>query len=444
MDLCPSVGVRSKLGRTKERATKTPESISWPTLAHCLLGATAAPSTANARAAEKRAAAAVAEEKRAIDEITKRFAREKAKAETDARAAEEEAKAEAAAKAAEKRSAAEAVAKATEEQECWDELGEILLACARPDWPRELCTSDPDSVEGRRALARKTFVAALAEWVNMHDLHAPFPMGPPGKDQPCATVENEHSGQERCSCNKLYPRKCIAPGQEEINEDPRRRDLYRVWMARNCHFINNFVPPLLLATLSNMDFQATLTKDAVIEYMTKYMTKSGQGSLIKVMENSFSLCIEKAREQMQGAGSAMLRWFNLQSLTEVKSQLETMHLIAGVPRYFSSREFKDLWLKSKLRQLKSREEIEKSENKEVSLASRSSADVYICRFEWELPSQFALLDLHPASKRPLWIEILTAAGRTPADIYSLRINQETVQASWQEFLQLMSRWQFKR
>ena len=159
-------------------------------------------------------------------------------------------------------------------------------------------------MEARRALARKTFVAALAEWVNMHDLHAPFPMGPPGKDQACATVENEHSAQERCSCNKLYPRKIIAPGQEEINEDPRRRDLYRVWLGRNCHFVNNFVPLLLLAMLSNMDFQATLTKDAVIEYMTKYMTKSGQGSLIKAMEHSFSLCIEKAREQLQGAGSA--------------------------------------------------------------------------------------------------------------------------------------------
>ncbi len=71
------------------------------------------------------------------------------------------------------------------------------------------------------------------------------------------------------------------------------------------------MPPLLLAMLSNMDFQATLTKDAVIEYMTKYTTKSGQGSLVKVMEHSFSLCIERAREQMQGAGSAMLRWFYL-------------------------------------------------------------------------------------------------------------------------------------
>ena len=134
-------------------------------------------------------------------------------------------------------------------------------------------------------------MAALAEWVNMHDLHLPFPMGPPGREQACACIEHEHSTRERCSCNKLYPRKCIDPGQEEINEDPRRRKLDRLWLARNCHFINNFVPPLQLALLSNMDFQATLTKDAVIEYMTKYMTKSGQGSLVKVMEHSFSLCI---------------------------------------------------------------------------------------------------------------------------------------------------------
>ena len=47
-------------------------------------------------------------------------------------------------------------------------------------------------------------------------------------------------------------------------------------MARNCNFLNNFVPLIMLAMLSNMDFQATLSKDAVIECMTKYMTKSGQ------------------------------------------------------------------------------------------------------------------------------------------------------------------------
>ena len=133
----------------------------------------------------------------------------------------------------------------------------------------------------------------------MHDLHKPYALGPPGKDQPCAHVDHEHSTMERVHCNKLYPRKLIEAGMEEVAEDPRRRDLYRLWMARNCHFLNNFVPSVMLALLSNMDFQATLSKDAVIEYMTKYMTKSGQGALIKVMEHSFSLCIEKARDNKQ-------------------------------------------------------------------------------------------------------------------------------------------------
>ena len=63
----------------------------------------------------------------------------------------------------------------------------------------------------------------------------------------------------------------------------------------------------MLAMLSNMDFQATLSKDVVIEYLTKYMTKSGQGALAKVMEHSFALCIEKAQENQRGTGSAVLR-----------------------------------------------------------------------------------------------------------------------------------------
>ena len=69
------------------------------------------------------------------------------------------------------------------------------------------------------------FVAALAEWVNMHDHHKPYPLGPPGKDQSCAHVEHEHSTMEKVDCNKLYPRKLIEAGKEEVAEDPRRRDL---------------------------------------------------------------------------------------------------------------------------------------------------------------------------------------------------------------------------
>ena len=78
----------------------------------------------------------------------------------------------------------------------------------------------------------------------------------------------------------MFPRKLIHLGGEGVAEDPRRRDLYRLWMAQTCNFLNNFVPLVSLAMLSKIDFQATLSKDAAIEYMTKYMTKPGQGALI--------------------------------------------------------------------------------------------------------------------------------------------------------------------
>ena len=66
------------------------------------------------------------------------------------------------------------------------------------------------------------------------------------------------------------------------------------------------------------------------------MTKSGQGALIKVMEDTFAMCIEKARENQQGTGSAVLRRFHVQSISEVKSQLERMHLIFGALGLFAA------------------------------------------------------------------------------------------------------------
>ena len=154
---------------------------------------------------------------------------------------------------------------------------------------------DPSGGQIDAALARRAFVGVLAEWVQMHDYHTPFANGPPAKGQPCAKVVNEFAASECVECGKMFPRKLIQPGQEEVAEDPRRRDLNRLWLARNCHFINKFVPVVLLAALSNMDFQATTTKFGVVEYMTKYMARSGQGSLLHVMEHSFSRCIEQAR-----------------------------------------------------------------------------------------------------------------------------------------------------
>ena len=135
----------------------------------------------------------------------------------------------------------------------------------------------------KSAFARRTLVGLLAEWVHMHDYHTPFANGPPDKGQPCANVSNGFSTAESVECGKMFPRKLVRPRQEDVAYDPWRRELHRLWLSRNCNFINNVVPIVLLATLSNMDFQATTTKFGVVEHMTKCMTKYGQGSLLHVV-----------------------------------------------------------------------------------------------------------------------------------------------------------------
>ena len=142
-------------------------------------------------------------------------------------------------------------------------------------------------------------------------------------------------------------------GEEEVVEDPRRRELYRLWLARNCAFMNNFIPVVALAMLANMDFQATTTKFAVIEYVTKYITKACHGNMLHVMEHSFSLCLEKAREMEKGVGAAIQKWFNLQSIAEAKSQLETMHLNYDLPRFLSTRQFRRLCTRAAMKRMKS-------------------------------------------------------------------------------------------
>ena len=154
---------------------------------------------------------------------------------------------------------------------------------------------DPSGGQIDASLTRRAFVGALTEWAQMHDYHTPFANGPPAKGQPCAKVVNEFAASECLERGKMFPRKLIQPGQEEVAEDPRRKDLYRLWLSRNCSSINNFASAVLLASLRNMEFQAMTTKFGVVECMTKYMTKSGQGSLLHVMEHGFSRCVEQAR-----------------------------------------------------------------------------------------------------------------------------------------------------
>ena len=100
------VGVRQRLGPAEEKQVRSPESISYDTFAHCLLGGLELPTEAGDR--------------------------------------------------------------------CWGELVEILGGCSRiavDALAAEFGGPGSASLEARRSRARLHFVAALAEWTNMHDLH---------------------------------------------------------------------------------------------------------------------------------------------------------------------------------------------------------------------------------------------------------------------------------
>jgi hypothetical protein len=147
---------------------------------------------------------------------------------------------------------------------------------------------------------------------------------------------------------------------------------------------------------------------------------------------------------MQGSGSAILKWFNLQSITEVKSQLETMHLLFGAPRFLCSREFKDLWLHSEIRMAKSTEQIRATAVSAQPITCRSGAEVYVHRDDWELPSLKALKETHPLTRCAWWREILRTVQQPISDRQSLEERYYDVKEMWPKYLRLMSWWQLKR
>ena len=218
----------------------------------------------------------------------------------------------------------------------WSDLREIIGAGA----------GDAD-----QAKARLHFCATLAEWSNMHDWHAPHPGGPPQQKQSCSRVVKgtEDTGQEVCYCSKLFPRPVRMPGNEALAEDPHRRDLHRIWLARNCHYLNNFHPFLLLALLANMDIQAVTSRYAVIEYITKYMTKTGKGTLFSQAEEDFDEALQAASEQGKGVMAAVAKFFNKQVAPRAISQLEVHHILWRFPPFISSRGFTRLSLNVELK-----------------------------------------------------------------------------------------------
>ena len=193
-----------------------------------------------------------------------------------------------------------------------------------------------------------------------------------------------------------------------------------------------------------MDFQATTTKTGVLEYMTKYMTKAGQGSLLQVMEHSFSLCMERARDAGQEAGAAILKWFNLQSTADVKSQLETMHLAFKLPRCLSSRSFRRLAIRTESKRMKTPTEVGSAGNLDASLYGRSHVDVYLSRADLPVPNASHLRERHPVTGQTLSEYIVVVASGKSIVPPVPDSGASEVVSCWVDFLKRLSWWDFTR
>ena len=293
------------------------------------------------------------------------------------------------------------------------------------------------------AQARSNYISCLAEWTQMHDHHEPFPMGQPRICQACAKVDNANTDHETIYCGKCFPRKTIPVDGGDVTEDPHRKELYRLWLARNCNYINNYVPLLMLLVQNNMDCQACTSKAGVIEYMTKYMTKTGAGSLMDIMETSFARCMEKAEAEGKGSKSAIAKFFNAVAASDVKCQGETFHIMFDMPRVLCSREFTRMTLQPVMKELKKPDEVQGE-----SVLAASTVDKYQQRAKYASVSNDEWCAYLPKTDVMFWQHVNMKIQEDVLDRDTIRAVDEDAKKkkeyAWKTYMKLLSLYDFVR
>ena len=123
----------------------------------------------------------------------------------------------------------------------------------------------------------------------------------------------------------------------------------------------------------------------------------------------------------------------MQSISEVKSQLECMRLIFGAPRFICSREFRRLYLKAETRQAKTKEKLLAEGSVSAKIAEKSQAEQYATRREWGVPSDTTLKKHHPLNGHPLWWFVLQRVGVPVSDSATFNDARSLIEDHWQHF-----------
>ena len=127
----------------------------------------------------------------------------------------------------------------------------------------------------------KDILLALIENGQRHTHHGEGP--PVLKKHPCARKSKKTEDRPSVVyCRYLFPRELwqkMLGKLGTIRMDPYRNDLRNLFLERNDTLLNNFEAHMLLINLGNIDWRALLNLWAVLDYLTKYAGKAGEGSV---------------------------------------------------------------------------------------------------------------------------------------------------------------------
>ena len=172
-------------------------------------------------------------------------------------------------------------------------------------------------------------LGALVDFSNMHDWRPPYRKGPPSGSHTCVKCVGGAAGEdsETHYCSEMFPRGRIQRGEEALIEDPSRQMLFRVWLQRNCLFVTNPNPLILLFLLAIREIQVCTSHRGAAKYVTKYITHHGSKSGAPGAVGEKQIDVRHARAQEEGTGdkAALAYLLNGQVAPGAMCQLEVCH-----------------------------------------------------------------------------------------------------------------------
>ncbi|CAK5270705.1 unnamed protein product [Mycena citricolor] len=220
--------------------------------------------------------------------------------------------------------------KMTEFKSFWDRIVSAFNPVLRQDPNAPLLGGNPCSKPTEGMINTNEELADLLNWVQRHSKcvarYCQVKRKVPGQEEP------------QICCRFDYPMPCH-PDCAVIGRDSKSR--LRFEPRRNDPLLNNYNRAMLMAWRANIDLKPVLSKDAAINYIAKYASKSEQQApafpemldgVVKLMNSGATaqLACQKLLNKMLGERSY--------------SAQETAHLLLGIPLVRTSVAFQTLYI----------------------------------------------------------------------------------------------------